>query len=257
MDLYRRYGPAPYRIIVIHGGPGAPGYMKPVAEELSTESGVVEPLLSEDSIEGQLAELKKTVDDICDTPVHMIGHSWGAWLGLIYTVEFADDVKKLILLNSGPFEQRYKEEIRKNRTDRLDHEERKEFIQLSKIIDEGDYDENVIERYIELVEKADSFDPVSFKNELIEFQPDVNKKVWREAERMRKSGKLMSYAEKIDCPVVAIHGEYDPHPFEGVEIPLSDVVNDFKFILIEDCGHYPWREKKANREFYRKLRDEL
>lgn len=257
MQPYRKYGSAPYNIVVLHGGPGAPGYMRSVAEELGTEWGVVEPLLSEDSIDGQVEELKNVVDNICDIPVYMIGHSWGAWLGLIYTVEYPDDVKKLILLNSGPFEQSYKKEIKKRRMERLSREEGEQYIHLSKKIDDSTYDQNNIEKFIELVEKADSYDPMPPEDELIEFQPDVNKRVWREAERLRKSGGLMAYAEKVDCPVVAIHGDHDPHPYEGVEKPLSNVVEDFKFILLADCGHYPWRERRAGEEFYRELKRSL
>lgn len=36
----RIYGKAPYSIVVIHGGPGAPGQVAPVARELSENFGV-------------------------------------------------------------------------------------------------------------------------------------------------------------------------------------------------------------------------
>jgi pimeloyl-ACP methyl ester carboxylesterase len=56
--------------------------------------------------------------------------------------------------------------------------------------------------------------------------------------------------------VVAIHGDYDPHPFQGVKKPLSGILKDFRFILLKNCGHTPWIEKKAVNEFYRVLRAE-
>jgi hypothetical protein len=40
----RLYGRPPYRIAVLHGGPGAAGEMKPVAEALSADFGFLEPL---------------------------------------------------------------------------------------------------------------------------------------------------------------------------------------------------------------------
>jgi hypothetical protein len=46
MNNLRIYGTAPYRLAVIHGGPGAPGEMAPMARELSPNIGVLEPLLS-------------------------------------------------------------------------------------------------------------------------------------------------------------------------------------------------------------------
>ena len=49
----RKYGSPPYRVAVLHGGPGAPGYMAPVARELAKTTGILEPLQSEDSLAGR------------------------------------------------------------------------------------------------------------------------------------------------------------------------------------------------------------
>jgi len=44
MDTLRKYGKEPFSIAVIHGGPGAGGEMAPVARELSSHWGVLEPI---------------------------------------------------------------------------------------------------------------------------------------------------------------------------------------------------------------------
>ncbi len=44
MTNIRKYGNPPFSVAVIHGGPGAPGEMAPVARELSSRWGVLEPL---------------------------------------------------------------------------------------------------------------------------------------------------------------------------------------------------------------------
>jgi hypothetical protein len=54
----RRYGAPPYIVVVLHGGPGAVGEMEPVARELATRCGVLEPLLAALSVDGQVAELR-------------------------------------------------------------------------------------------------------------------------------------------------------------------------------------------------------
>jgi len=43
MKTVRKWGHGPYSLAVIHGGPGAPGEMAPVARELSMSAGVLEP----------------------------------------------------------------------------------------------------------------------------------------------------------------------------------------------------------------------
>jgi pimeloyl-ACP methyl ester carboxylesterase len=57
--------------------------------------------------------------------------------------------------------------------------------------------------------------------------------------------------------VVAIHGDHDPHPAEGVEKPLASVLGCFRFILLQNCGHQPWTERHARDAFYRVLEEEL
>jgi hypothetical protein len=73
MENFRVYGNAPYRIVVLHGGPGAPGEMAPVARELSRERGVLEPLQTKDTLEGQVAELQETLESLVNPPVTLIG----------------------------------------------------------------------------------------------------------------------------------------------------------------------------------------
>jgi len=67
----------------------------------------------------------------------------------------------------------------------------------------------------------------------------------------------LELGKRIECPVVAIHGNYDPHPAEGVERPLSAVLNNFRFVLLEKCGHSPWIERQAKEKFYEILEEEL
>ncbi len=74
---------------------------------------------------------------------------------------------------------------------------------------------------------------------------------------LRQTGKLLDIVAKIRCPVVAIHGDYDPHPAEGVRGPLSSILKDFRLILLEKCGHKPWIEREAKETFYEILNKEL
>jgi len=90
----RMHGKAPYAVAVIHGGPGAPGEMEPVARELSGYHGTLEPLQGAASIEGQLQELKAVLIAHASLPVTLIGHSWGAWLSLMFAARNPSFVKK-------------------------------------------------------------------------------------------------------------------------------------------------------------------
>ena len=193
-------------------------------------------------------------------PLTLIGHSWGAMLAYIVSARYPPTVKKLILIGSGPFEQKYADNISGDRLIRLSEGERIEALDLIEIINEsvvGDKDKSMA-RLGELFAKADAYEPLpEQKSEIIEVSEEINRKVWAEAEQLRVSGELLELGKMINCLVVAIHGDYDPHLAAGVREPLTRVLKNFRLILLEKCGHEPWVEKYARDRFYEVLRKEI
>lgn len=244
---------------VLHGGPGAPGGMAPVARELSSSQGVIEPLQTASSVEGQVQELRVVLGEIADLPVILVGWSWGAWLGFIFASRYPTFVRKLILIGSGPFEEVYAKCVMDTRLGRLSEIERAEALALAEQLEdqEAGHQPTIMARFGGLMSKADNYDPLPHQNEVLVAQDDVYQHVWREASELRNSRRLLALGEKIQCPVVAIHGRYDPHPWEGVRLPLFRVLTDFRFVLLEDCGHEPWFERAARERFYEILRGEM
>ena len=57
MKNFRKYGDAPFRVAVVHGGPGAGGEMAPVARFLSSQFGVLEPIQTKHSVHEQVEEV--------------------------------------------------------------------------------------------------------------------------------------------------------------------------------------------------------
>lgn len=259
MKNLRKHGNPPFTVTVLHGGPGAAGEMAPVARELSNDFGVLEPLQTVDSLEGQIAELKSVLEVNANLPIILIGFSWGAWLSYIFTARYPDLVKKLILVSSGPFEEKYAAGINEVRMSRLSEEEKTEVISLYRKFNDSRIEakDEVFQRFGELFSKADTYDPIDDDSDKIIYDFKIFQNVWKEVVKVRKSGSLLDLGDKIACPVVAIHGDYDPHPAEGVKEPLSRRLKDFRFILIENCGHKPWIEKQAKDKFYKILKMEI
>src|SRR5437868_4512835 len=134
MKNLRTYGTAPYHIAVIHGGPGAPGEMAPMARELSLQCGVLEPLQTRTTFQGQLEELHTIVQEHGHLPISLIGYSWGAMLSFIFTAQHPLLVKKLILVSSAVFEDDYASSTMQTRLSRLSDEERTRFDALSRAL---------------------------------------------------------------------------------------------------------------------------
>ncbi|MBN2198967.1 MAG: alpha/beta hydrolase [Candidatus Aminicenantes bacterium] len=262
MNFWRTYGKEPYATVVVHGGPGAGGAMAPVARELAPEWGVLEPIQTAVWLDGQVEELRAALEGRGAPPMNVIGHSWGAWLGWLLAARHPSLVGKLILVGSGPFEEAYVEKLQAARLARLDTDEKAELAFLEKALSLPDVADKlaVFARLEKLASQTDAFDrdtSVIRKSDRIGPRGEVFLGAWREASELRRNGKLLEFGKRISCPVAAIHGDYDPHPREGVEAPLSRVVKDFRFHLLKDCGHTPWLERRAGSRFYEVLRDEL
>jgi len=118
----------------------------------------------------------------------------------------------------------------------------------------------LMSRLERLASKTDQYHPVPQEPKPAQsgsWDGDVFSGVWKEASEMRRTGRLLGLAMQIACPVTAIHGDYDPHPAEGVRAPLCSRLSQFRFTLLENCGHTPWIEEEARRRFYQVLWQEL
>ena len=160
---------------------------------------------------------------------------------------------------SGAYEEKYAVNIMKTRLSRLSEEEREEALSLMETLNASAIEDKnaTMAQLGKLVSKADSYNPLSHDSEQLECQYDIYQSVWAQAGELRSSGKLLELGKRIQCPVVAIHGDYDPHLFEGIKDPLSRVLKDFQLILLEKCGHRPWIERSARDRFYDILEKEL
>ena len=260
----RHYGGSPYRIAAVHGGPGAPGSAAGLAIRLAAAgTAVLEPLQSVATIAGQEAELCATLEAHAQLPCVLVGWSWGAWLSLIVAAKHPELVRKLILVGSGPFQEHYTRGMLAARLARLSAEERAEVEKIElHMADPGTVSrEGLFARFGELLSRGDTFSALPSDElpsaEELPVQPEVYAGVWPQAAAMRANGELLALATEVRCPVAAIHGDCDPHPAEGVREPLSRVLPDFRFVLLQRCGHEPWIERHARVRFFEVLSEIL
>ncbi|MFH1213647.1 MAG: alpha/beta hydrolase [Candidatus Neomarinimicrobiota bacterium] len=251
-ENFRLYGQSPYNIAVLHGGPGAPGEMAPVAHKLARTCGVLEPLQTADSVTGQVAELHAVLSKNASLPVTLVGFSWGAWLAIFLTARYPTLVKNLILLGCPPLEPHHTVGINDTRLKRLNRNERTMLDSAFQIINDPSTQNKseIFGRISTLLTKADTFDPLESEPDAIEFQAEIYRKVWTEAAQLRQTGQLLAEVRRITCPVTAIHGDYDPHPADAIRLTFPHLLNDFHFVLLERCGHRPWLEKQACDRFF-------
>jgi pimeloyl-ACP methyl ester carboxylesterase len=259
MENVRKYGTGPYNVAVIHGGPGAPGSIAPVARELSTVCSVLEPLQTAETLDGQVEELEELLKKHADLPAVIIGWSHGSGLSCLLAARHPDIVEKLVIIGTTPFNAKYQAEITGNRLLRLNEEERAEFFSLADIILDSSRENRseAMAGLFRLANKADSYALLPLKDDVLEYQPDINISIGKDWRRLLDGSELLKIIPDIKCPVVAIQGDYDVNPAEAVKEQFSPVIKDFRFFLLEKCGHCPWYEKYARDRFYDILKQEI
>jgi pimeloyl-ACP methyl ester carboxylesterase len=192
-----------------------------VARELSAERGVIEPFQSAASVDGQTTELARQLEEEANPPATLIGHSWGAWLSVLVAARHPRLVAKLVLVGSGPFEATCAERIMPARMARLTGQEQREAQELLELLNRADGagDDAALARFGELMNRADTFDPLPIAHEGEPLPPPhgdgavqqaIYRGVWPEARELRASARLLDVTGRVRCPVVAIHGDHDP-----------------------------------------------
>jgi len=247
--MVRLYGNKPYKIALIHGGPGDIGSLKYCAEQLESkiETGIIEPLQSKYSISELICELCMQIRDSISGKAILIGHSWGAWLAALFAEQYPELVDKLILVGCPPLEDKYVDEITNRRLCNLSEKDRHTF---NRIKDDITCSEDMLTMQA-LIEKADNV--CLLKNGLpksTNLDGKMYSQVWSEATKMRHERRLLSAFSNIECKIYLIHGENDPHPITGIVYPLLQQNVDCETYILPKCGHSPFEEKHTNEIFF-------
>lgn len=256
----RFHGMKPYRVAAVHGGPGAAGSAAALAEGLAGSCGVLEPLQTKDSVDGQVEELGEQLRiSGGGKALVLIGHSWGAWLCAMTAARYPELAARLILVGAGPLEEGYVPIIEKRRLSHFSGEERNLYFSLlEKLQDPRSAEKSrLLQSLGELCGKADSFCELPDTEPPVIPDGEIYSRVFAEASEMRKNGMLAAEFRKLRVPLLVIHGEYDTHPPEGVTEPLEKEGVSCRFQLLRRCGHTPWREVYARTQFFAILRREI
>ena len=247
-------------VIVLHGGPAAPGYMKPVAERLSEYFRVLEPFQRGSSDEPltvarHVQDLQDVIETYCgnEEPL-LVGHSWGAMLSLAWAAEHPTIPKALVLVGCGTFDTASRDRMNTLREQRMDESLRRRLQQLSQKYQNPDIRLAVMGG---LYQQIDSVDLVEIENHLHRCDAAAHEQTWADIVRLQKESIYPAAFASIHCPVVMLHGNDDPHPGDMIRDSLSPYLPQLEYISWSHCGHYPWLEKTARDDFYRILTDWL
>ncbi len=254
----RTYGVAGPRLVLLHGGPGAAGYMAPVARELSDSFYVIEPFQRRSeteplTVQRHIDDLEEVIRKHCqeEAPA-VVGHSWGAMLALAYAAQHPDTARCLVLVGCGTFDVAAREQLQSTIAARVTPHISSRLRVLSKEMADPDVLLCVYARVLEPVYIYDALQGETDETE--EYDRKGHDESWRDMLRLQGEGTYPQAFRTIGTPTLMLHGDWDPHPGTATFKTLVPYMPQIEYDELPNCGHYPWRERWAREHFFDGLR---
>jgi len=256
----RTYGSTGVPVIVLHGGPGAPGSAAPLARGLADSFRVLEPFQRRSggeplTVARHVADLEELVASRCDgeRPA-LVGWSWGAMLALAYAAAHPGRARALVLVGCGTFDRAARAELQATLEARMDGGTRRRLERLEE--EHPDPDER-------LRALGDALLPL-YSHDLASDETGVeacdargHRESWNDMVRLQEEGVYPAAFAAIDAPVLMLHGAFDPHPGRTIRASLEPHLARLEYREWERCGHTPWLERSVREEFFVVLRSWL
>ena len=255
----RKYAGADGPVVILHGGPGAPGSLGGLAVDLAADFEVWEPLQRfsgdvELTVDCHVADLH----DVAPRPATIVGHSWGAMLGLSYAARHPAAVRALVLVGCGTYDAASRAEYERRFEARLDAAARVRRDELRAAVDrarstaEQDRAFALRGAFAAEMQAVDRF-PGS---ERVAVRADAagHEQTWRDVLRRQAAGLEPQAFDAIEAQVLMVHGDDDPHPGTMIRDTLLPHIPQLEYVGIPRGGHEPWRERHGREPFLTALR---
>jgi pimeloyl-ACP methyl ester carboxylesterase len=256
----REYGTTGPLVVVLHGGPGAPGSAAPVAREMASSFRVLEPFQRGSG--GEPLTVARHIQDLHDLletrrtdglPA-LVGHSWGAMLALAYAAAHPGFVASLALIGCGTFDLEARARMRAICDERMDSALRQRLERLPQEIADPDERLRVMG---ELLLPLHCCDPIPVPPENEPFDARAHSDTWDDMLRLQAEGVYPAAFAAFRAPVLMLHGAADPHPGSMIRASLAPYLPQLEYREWARCGHYPWLEREVRDEFFSTLRSWL
>ncbi len=252
----RFYGESGPPVVLIHGGPGAPGYVAPVGRRLGAAFRVIEPLQRCSggeplTVRRHVEDLRGVMETYCrGVRPALVGHSWGAMLALAFASAYPGEASRLVLVGCGTFDGYSRRLLERNLQERMTPTLAERLRAVSRRTRDADVRLAVTAR---LVEPLYSCELLPHADETVRYDARGQRETWRDMLSLQRNAIYPAAFVRVREPVLMLHGDLDPHPGERIRDTLALVMPQLEYIALEHCGHYPWWERYARDQFYNSL----
>ncbi len=193
------------------------------------------------NIKKHCEDIKCVIDNLHIKPTVVMGHSLGAYIGVVFAALYSEYVKKLILVDGGG-------KLSEKQAEKV-------FEGIKPSLQRLGHEFNSFEDYINLMKKSPFLQPwMDFLENYYRYEVETKdngkvvplvapKTIVEEAENL-KSDDITNYYEDIKCPVLvlrATHGMLTDDdlllPEDSVEI-MKNTIKNIRIVNIENTNHY-------------------
>lgn len=242
-------------VVVLHGGPGFDHiHMLPISELAKENKVVFYDQRATGNSTGNLDSTSITVDNFVEDleilrkkldlgKINIIGHSWGAGLGMYYGIKYPDNLKTLILLAPSASTE-YFDQYFKNIQEKTSPQDSLTLKEIEQSDAFRNKEVEAFQRYYRISTKpfffdqslADSLD-FTFGKNTAKNQNEVAALLMKDLGNYEIHDELSA----IKCPTLILHGDSDPLPIEA-PYKVHKHIPQSKFIVLKNTGHFMFIE---------------
>jgi len=254
---FQTYGTRGPTVVVLHGGPGAPGQMAPVARGLAGSFRVLEPWQRRSgavrlTVARHVADLHELLRaERSSGSVALLGSSWGAMLALAYGAAHPLSVGPIILVGCGTFDLAARARFAATLETRMTPRVRSRLAALPGRFPDAD---DALKAEARVLLPLYSYDPVQDSGRRRPVDARGARETWADMLRLQANGTYPARFRRIRSPVLMLHGSYDPHPGRMILSGLRPYLPQIEYREWDHCGHFPWLEREVREEFFATVR---
>jgi pimeloyl-ACP methyl ester carboxylesterase len=257
----REYGKSGPTVVLLHGGPGAPGSVASLARDLASDFRIREPLQRQSgnktlTVEGHCLDLAAVAPE----RMLLVGWSWGAMLALSFASRYPARVSAVALVGCGAYDIPSRAIYQKTLDDRLGPKGRSRVAALQRKLQsetDGAKRDRLLAEVAEVVSRAQAFAADTRIKDALRVDSRGHEETWRDVLRLQREGIEPSGFRTITAPVIMLHGDDDPHPGTATRDVLRRCIPHLEYICFARCGHVPWAEPYARNAFLETLKNWL
>lgn len=248
----RRYGAAGPPVLVLHGGPGAPGSVARLAGDLGQRFQAYEPLQRRG---GELPlTVARHVEDlaaVAPSQALLVGWSWGAMLALSYAATFPDRVTALALVGVGTYDPEARALYQRNMATRVDRPRKEALTRALEAEADPARRDALLAQLGALADAAMTVEALDLPPAAPGLPVDAtgHRQTWDDVLRLQAEGTEPARFATITAPARMFHGEEDPHPGPETHALLRRTIPHLDYVGYPRCGHTPWIERHARERF--------